>query len=177
MAAAGQSQLERPSGREETEEERLDRNLSELLQELRVAQTGVQVLFAFLLILPFNNRFQDVTSAEKWIYFVTLAMAAAATLLLIATSAHHRILFRLQDKHHIVLVANYLALGGTACLLLAMTGAMLLIASFLFGTVAGIVVGAVTGVAYAGVWYLFPLQRRRRLLAEEASRRTGSGPA
>jgi MFS family permease len=166
MAGEAESHLERPSGREESEEERLDRNLSELLQELRVAQTGVQVLFAFLLVLPFSQRFAEVTGAERGIYFATLALTAAATLLLIATSAHHRILFRLQDKQHIVLIANYLALGGTACLALAMTGAMLLIGSFLFGTAAGIAIGLVTAVAYGAVWYVAPLQRRRHLLAE-----------
>ena len=166
MAQDPESPLERPSGRDETEEERLDRNLAELLQELRVAQTGVQVLFAFLLVLPFNQRFVEVTSAERGIYFATLALTAAATLLLIATSAHHRILFRLQDKHHIVVVANYLALAGTACLALAMTGAMLLIGTFLFGTVAGVVIGVLTAIAYSAVWYGVPLQRRRELLAE-----------
>ena len=166
MAEDGQSQLTRPSGREETEEERLDRNLGELLQELRVAQTGVQVLFAFLLVLPFSQRFAQVTGAERGIYFATLALTAAATLLLIATSAHHRILFRLQDKHHIVLIANYLAIGGTACLALAMTGAMLLIGSFLFGTAAGIAIGLITAIAYGCVWYVAPLQRRRHLMAE-----------
>jgi MFS family permease len=161
-----ESQLTRPSGREESEEERLDRNLSELLQELRVAQTGVQVLFAFLLVLPFNQRFVEVTGPERGVYFATLTLTAAATLLLIATSAHHRILFRLQDKHHIVLIANYLAIAGTACLALAMTGAMLLIGTFLFGTVAGVAIGIVTGIAYGVVWYGVPLQRRRELLAE-----------
>src|ERR671934_1706312 len=98
--------------RNETDLERCDRNLAELLQEVRVAQTGVQVLFAFLLVLPFTNRFADVTGYEKGVYIATLALAAASTLLLIAPSAHHRILFRLQDKRHIVLVANDLALGG-----------------------------------------------------------------
>jgi MFS family permease len=166
VAGGVESPQQRPSGRDETEEERLDRNLSELLQELRVAQTGVQVLFAFLLVLPFTTRFTEVTGAQKGVYFATLALTAAATLLLIAPSAQHRILFRLQDKLHIVLIANYLALGGTACLALAMSGAMLLIGSFLFGTVAGIAIGAFTVVAYAAVWYAMPLERRRRVIAE-----------
>src|SRR2546423_10206216 len=142
------------SGRYETEEERLDRNLAELLQELRVAQTGVQVLFAFLLVLPFSNRFSEVSDYERGVYFATLLLAAAATLFLIAPSAHHRILFRLQDKRHVVLVANKLALAGTACLALAMTGAVLLITTFLFGTVAGALVAGATLVAFAFVWYV-----------------------
>src|SRR5947208_10981583 len=129
------------SGRDETDVERLDRNLAELLQELRVAQTGVQVLFAFLLVLPFNNRFAHVSAYERGVYFATLLLAAAATLFLIAPSAHHRILFRLQEKRHVVLVANYLALAGTGCLALAMTGAVLLITTFLFGALTGAIVG------------------------------------
>jgi MFS family permease len=156
--------VDRPSGREETDEERLDRNLAELLQELRVAQTGVQVLFAFLLVLPFSNRFTSVTGYEKGVYFATLLLSAAATLLFIAPSAHHRVLFRLQDKRHIVLLANDLALAGTACLALAMTGAVLLITTFLFGVVAGAIVAAVTAGAFAVVWYGLPLRRRRRIL-------------
>jgi hypothetical protein len=157
------------SGRYETPEQRVDRNLSELLQELRVAQTGVQVLFAFLLVLPFNNRFADVSGYERGVYFATLLLAAAATLFFIAPSAHHRILFRLQEKRHIVLVANYLALAGTACLALAMTGAVLLITTFLFGTVTGAVVAGVTLVVFVLVWYAVPLRRRFSL------RRQGRG--
>jgi MFS family permease len=166
MGDPGESQLTRPSGREETEDERLDRNLAELLQEVRVAQTGVQVLFAFLLVLPFTNRFAEVTSAEKGVFIATLALAAVSTLFLIAPSAHHRVLFRLQDKRHVVLIANDLALAGTAALALAMTGSMLLITSFLFGTAAGISAGAVTALAFAAVWYAMPFQRRRYLLRQ-----------
>jgi hypothetical protein len=152
-----------PWGRDETDEERLDRNMAELLQELRVAQTGVQVLFAFLLVLPFNNRFNEVTDYEQGVYFATLLLAAAATLMFIAPSAHHRVLFRLQDKRHVVLLANKLALAGTAFLALAMTGAVLLITTFLFGVVAGAVVAGVTLVVFAFVWYALPLSRRRQI--------------
>jgi hypothetical protein len=166
MGDPRESLLTRPSGRQETEEERLDRNLAELLQEVRVAQTGVQVLFAFLLVLPFTNRFGAVTGWEKGVYFGTLALAAVSTLFLIAPSAHHRVLFRLQDKRHIVLIANDLALVGTAALALAMTGSMLLITSFLFGTAAGVTAGAITVVAFAAVWYAMPFQRRRHLLRQ-----------
>jgi predicted neutral ceramidase superfamily lipid hydrolase len=166
MGDPRESLLTRPSGRQETEEERLDRNLAELLQEVRVAQTGVQVLFAFLLVLPFTNRFAQVTGYEKGVYIATLALAAVSTLFLIAPSAHHRVLFRLQDKRHIVLIANDLALAGTAALALAMTGSMLLITSFLFGTAAGIAAGAITAIAFAAVWYAIPFQRRRDLLRQ-----------
>jgi hypothetical protein len=155
---------EEPSKRDETDVERLDRNLSELLQELRVAQTGVQVLFAFLLVLPFNNRFTEISDYQRGVYFATLLFAAAATLLFIAPSAHHRVLFRLQDKRHVVFLANSLALAGTACLALAMTGAILLITSFLFGTATGVAVAAATLLAFGFVWYAVPLRRRRTLM-------------
>src|SRR5919198_1588803 len=155
---------EEPSRRDETDVERLDRNLSELLQELRVAQTGVQVLFGFLLVLPFNNRFPEISDYQRGVYFATLLFAAAATLLFIAPSAHHRVLFRLQDKRHVVFLANSLALAGTACLALAMTGAILLITSFLFGTATGVAVAAVTLLAFGFVWYAVPLRRRPTLM-------------
>ena len=158
----------RPSQRDETDAERLDRNLSELLQELRVAQTGVQVLFAFLLVLPFNERFRDVSAYERGVYFATLLFAAGATLFLIAPSAHHRVLFRLQDKRHVVFLANTLALAGTASLALAMTGAILLITTFLFGAAPGAIVAAVTFAGFVFVWYAVPWRRRR-------SRRRGGG--
>jgi hypothetical protein len=163
MSEESQSHGVQPSGRDETDVERLDRNLAELLQELRVAQTGVQVLFAFLLVLPFNNRFSDVSDYERGVYFATLLLSAAATLFLIAPSAHHRILFRLQEKRHVVLVANKLALAGTACLALAMTGAVLLITTFLFGALTGAIVGGLTFAAFGLVWYAVPLGRRWRL--------------
>ena len=82
------------TGREETEKERLDRNLEQLLGELRVALPGVQVLFAFLLVVPFNQRFADITSFQQTVYFVTLLCATAACACLIAPTAHHRLEFR-----------------------------------------------------------------------------------
>ena len=133
-----------------------------------MAQTGVQILFAFLLVLPFNQRFTEVTDYEKGVYFATLVFAAGATLFLIAPSAHHRILFRLQDKHHVVLTANKLAIAGTACLALAMTGAVLLITSFVFGEVFGAIVAVIAGLAFGATWYALPLRRRQRVLSERA---------
>src|SRR2546425_9552984 len=89
-------------GRQESEHERLDRNLTELLTELRVALPGVQVLFAFLLTVPFQQRFRTASSFDKNVYFVTLCSTAVASILFIAPSAYHRVEFRLQDKAHIV---------------------------------------------------------------------------
>ena len=103
---------ERDSGRDETEEERVDRNLSELLQELRVALPGVQVLFAFLLTVPFTNRFDDLTEFQQNLYFGVLIAVALATVLLVAPTAGHRILFRRQQKEFIVTLSNNLSLMG-----------------------------------------------------------------
>ena len=98
--------------REESEEERLDRNLLELLNELRVALPGVQVLFAFLLTVPFTQRFATLTETQEDVYYVALLATAASALLLIAPSAHHRINFRQQDKAYIVFLANKLTIVG-----------------------------------------------------------------
>src|SRR3954462_6148761 len=111
------------TGRHETEKERLDRNLNELLQELRVALPGVQVLFAFLLTVPFQQGFSKADGFQKDVYLVTLLLTAVATALLIAPSAYHRLEFRQNDKKHIVTVANRFAIAGFAVLAAAMTSA------------------------------------------------------
>jgi hypothetical protein len=115
-----------PGRPDESEHERLDRNMGELLGELRVALPGVQVLFGFLLTVPFANGFQKVTDFQRDVYFVTLLCAGAASALLIATSAYHRIVFRRGQKRHLVLLANRFTIAGLAFLALAMTGAVLL---------------------------------------------------
>jgi uncharacterized protein involved in cysteine biosynthesis len=150
-------------GRDETEHERVDRNLTELLGELRVALPGVQVLFAFLLTVPFQQRFSTASTFEKDIYFVTLCSTAVASILLIAPSAYHRIEFRLQDKEHIVDVANRFAIVGFAFLGLGMTGAILLVTNFLFSTVTAIIATSIAGSLVAMAWYALPLRRRIRL--------------
>src|SRR3954465_3547588 len=101
---------------EETEKERLDRNLEQLLGELRVALPGVQVLFAFLLVVPFNQRFADITSFQQTVYFITLLCATAACVGLLAPAAHHRIEFREQDKERIVFGGTRLAIVGLTLL-------------------------------------------------------------
>ncbi len=150
-------------GRDETEKERLDRNLGELLQELRVALPGVQVLFAFLLVVPFNQGYGRMSAFDKRIYFATLLCTALATILLIAPTVHHRIEFRRGDKAHIVRSANRLMIAGLTLLALAMSGAILLITNLLFGTRATVVATAATLAAFAGVWYGLPLHRRERI--------------
>jgi Family of unknown function (DUF6328) len=152
------------TGRDETEQERIDRNLQEFLGELRVALPGVQVLFAFLLVVPFNQRFASITDFQKTVYFVTLLFATAATLCLIAPTIHHRIEFRRQDKEHILLLANKLAVAGLGFLAVAMTGAILLITDLLYGSTTTIVATVPVALAFALLWYAVPL---RRLLRQE----------
>ena len=151
---------QRPSGRDETEEERLDRNLGELLQELRVALPGVQVLFAFLLAVPFQQEFSKISEFEKWVYFATLILTTISAALLIAPTAYHRLTFRYQQKHRLVFVSNRLAIAGLGALALAMTCAVLLITDVLFGTVTTVIV-VVLGVGMFGtLWLALPLRRR-----------------
>jgi len=147
-------------GRKETPLERADRNLEELLQELRVALPGVQVLFAFLLTVPFNQRFEQVTNFQRDVYFGTLICTAITSGLLIAPSAYHRILFRTDDKEHIVVVANRLAIAGFAFLVLAMTGAVLFVTDFLFGKAQAFVFAGLVMAFLVTLWYLAPLRRR-----------------
>jgi Family of unknown function (DUF6328) len=152
-------------GRDETEEERLDRNLTELLNELRVALPGVQVLFAFLLGVPFTQRFTELTDYQEDVYYATLICAAAASAFLIAPSAHHRIEFRLKDKRHIVFLANRFAIIGLSFLALAMTGVVLLITDVMFGGLATAIATSVTALTFAYLWYVMPFARRVQRMA------------
>jgi uncharacterized protein DUF6328 len=165
------------SERNETTLERSDRNLAELMQEVRVAQTGVQVLFGFLLTVSFTNRFGTLAAGEKALYFATLAAAGAAAMLLIAPSSHHRVLFQCGDKEDIVRVSNRYAIAGLACVALAMVGALTLVAIVVIGGPFGAAAGVVAGLVTLWCWYLQPLRRRRRLHAEDrrsAARRFGA---
>lgn len=156
----GDEMNDRPSGRDESEEERLDRNLGELLQELRVALPGVQVLFAFLLAVPFQQNFEKVSEFEKKIYFATLLLTAVSAVLLIAPTAYHRLTFRYQQKHRLVFVSNRLSIAGLAVLALAMTCAILLITHLLFGTVETIIVTVAILALFIVFWAVLPLKRR-----------------
>jgi hypothetical protein len=151
---------DRSSGREESEKERLDRNLSELLQELRVALPGVQVLFAFLLTVPFQQGFETVTPFQERVYFVTLLLTAISAALLIAPSAYHRMIFRTQQKQHLIFTANKLAIAGLTFLALAMTGAVLLVTDVIFGSTATWITAGAALTVYALLWYALPLRRR-----------------
>src|SRR5256886_12309911 len=118
------AQVGRP---DETDVERWDRKFSELLQELRVAQTGVQVLFAFLLTLPFTNRFEKITGIDRYTYVGTVVAAALATGLLIAPVSYHRLVFRQGRKRQLVQVGSVLAPLGLGCLPLAIPGGVFLV--------------------------------------------------
>jgi Family of unknown function (DUF6328) len=157
---------DRPSGREESEGERLDRNLAELLQELRVALPGVQVIFAFLLAVPFQSGFEKITPFQEKVYFVTLLLTAISAALLISPTAYHRMTFRRQQKRHLVFIANRLSIAGISALALAMTGAVMLITDVLFGSTATIVFSAAVLGMFVVLWGLLPL--RRRLMSDEA---------
>jgi hypothetical protein len=156
----------RDSGREESEEERLDRNLSEMLQELRVAIPGVQVLFAFLLAVPFQQGFAQVNNFQRDVYFATLLCTAISAVLLMAPTAYHRLTFRYQQKRRLVFYSNRFAIGGLVFLALAMLGALVLVTDYLFSSTATIVVGGLAVAAFALFWFALPLRRRLSLKAE-----------
>ena len=144
---------------DETEKERLDRNLIELLNELRVALPGVQVLFAFLLILPFSQGFTMVDQFQKVVFLVTLLATALAAVMLIAPSMHHRLQFREGNKAEVLRDANRLAILGMTSLAVAMVGAVMLITDFAFDSDTMVASVIVVGVAFLIVWYAMPVRR------------------
>jgi uncharacterized protein DUF6328 len=145
---------------DETPKQRHDRELIELLNELRVALPGVQVLFAFLLAVPFSNSFTRVTRFEKVTFFVSLIATAISSALLIATSSLHRLLFRTDDKEQIVLTGNKLAIAGFFFLAVAMSAAVLTVATVLYGRGAGIATASCIAAVIAFLWYGIALRDR-----------------
>ena len=141
------------------DDERLDRELIELLNELRVALPGVQVLFAFLLTLPFTNRFERISGSERLVYFVALLATTLATALMIAPSAYHRLRFRDHDKERLIQTSNRLMMVGMAALVVAMTCAVFVIADLIYGSTVGIATAAVTAVVFVSFWWGLPLAR------------------
>jgi len=158
--------------RNETLLERYDRNLVELLQEVRVVQTGVQVLFAFLLTAALAARFPALSDFQKLTYFFTLLTSGAAAILLIAPTAYHRLLFRLNDKAHLLIVANRLTLAGLASVALSIVGALVLVTDLLFDSDATVIVTA-AGAALMCLWFwcLAPLRRRSHIGSRRTLRR------
>ena len=148
--------------RNETPKERLDRNLTELVGELRVALPGVQVLFAFLLTVPFNQRFAEATQFQKDVYLLTLLSTAVATALLLAPSTLHRIQFRRDDKKYIVGAANRYAIAGFAALLVSVTGAVLLVTDFVYSDRTAVVATVAIAAVLLVCWFVLPVLRRLR---------------
>jgi O-antigen/teichoic acid export membrane protein len=149
------------AGRHETEAERIDRNVAELLQELRVAGLGIQVLFGFLLAMPFTNVFSSLDPEQHRLYVVELLLAAVAIALLTAPVAYHRIVFRRHHKHDLLRFANAAALAGLATAALAIAGAVLLVVSVVYDGLVAAVVAAVVAGLYFGLWYVAPHLGRR----------------
>jgi hypothetical protein len=137
-----------------------DRQMIELLNELRVALPGVQVLFAFLLTVPFSNGWQRVDSFQRNVYFVTLLLTALSTACLIAPSAAHRIRFHKHDRAWIIESANKMAISGLVFLAAAIAGAIMLVTDRLFEGVRVYIFTGAIAVVLAGLWFVRPLVRR-----------------
>jgi hypothetical protein len=148
--------------RGETPLQRADRAYGEILQEVRVAQTGVQILFAFLLTLAFTSRFASVTQFQRYVYVLTLMLCAAAAALLIAPAAFHRVVYRRRLKHHLVRIANRLALSGLVLLLLALVSALLLILDVVIGLGPALLLTAGALGWFAAWWFGLPAWSRIR---------------
>ena len=150
-----------PDPRDESEAERADRNLAELLQELRVAGLGVQVLFGFLLSLPFTNRFTKLSPGERDLYLATLVLAAVATALLLGPVAYHRLVFRQGQKERLVRAASAMAIAGLATVGLAVSAAVLLVTGFVVGGLPAVLITVLVTCMFGLLWFAFPLTRRR----------------
>jgi VIT1/CCC1 family predicted Fe2+/Mn2+ transporter len=153
-----------PAHRTPQEQEELDRQLGELLQEVRVAMPGVQILFAFLLAVPFNQRFAQTTPFQRDVYLVTLLSSAIAAACFIAPTAYHRILFHHGDRPRIIRYGTRWVLAALAALAIAMSGAVLLVVDFLFSRTTAFVVTALVLALLAWMWFGLALTRRHGLV-------------
>jgi hypothetical protein len=151
-----------PSDAAEEEQEQRNRQLLELLNELRVAMPGVQVLFGFLLTVPFQARFEETTSAQRAIYTVTLVAAAVATACLIGPSALHRVTFRARQKDFVIQFGSWEFLVGLGALAVAMSGAVLLVLDFLYRGATPFVIVAALAIVYVTLWFVVGVYRRVR---------------
>jgi hypothetical protein len=150
-------------GRRETDNERADRNWDELMQELRVTQTGTQILTGFLLTIPFQQRFADLDAYQEDVYLVLVLMAVLATALITAPASLHRVLFRRRLKPELVSAGNWLARAGLVVLAIVLAGSAMLVFDVVLSRSAGRVVGIVSILALTSLWWAFP-----RLLARQA---------
>jgi cation transport ATPase len=145
---------------EETRRERVNRELIELLNELRVALPGVQVLFAFLLAVPFASGWDRTTSFQHAVFFVTLTATAVSTAFFIAPSAYHRIHFRNHEKEQLLFTSNYFAVAGIFFLAISMCGVIVLVTSVIYSSTATLVLGVTAALVFGGLWFGLPLYRR-----------------
>jgi Kef-type K+ transport system membrane component KefB len=152
----------------ESKGERLDRELMELLQELRVVMPGVQVLLAFLLTAPFQQRFADLPGSLRNAFFASIACATVATVLLIAPSAHHRLRWRARDKERLLRIGNQMALWGTVFLAAAIVLALYVVTNILFTSDLALLTAGAAAVVFAALWYVLPMVGRRAS-SEESS--------
>jgi hypothetical protein len=152
----------------ETHKERVSRELIELLNELRVALPGVQVLFAFLLAVPFSQGFAQATHFQRNLFFLTLALTTVAAVLLIAPSAYHRLNFRSDDKEELLLVANRWSIFGLAFLAAAMVTAVVFVSDYLYKGPMPVIAGVVATALFGYFWFAFPLARARERAREQS---------
>ena len=158
----GRTQPGQTPARDETEAERLDRNYAELLQELRVSQVGVQILFASLLTVAFSERFRQITEGQRTTYVLTLLAAAAATAFLIGPVSFHRLVFRRSQKDALVRNAHRMAIGGLVCLMVAVVGVVLLILEVVLGQPEAGWFAAAVAVFFLALWVVVPTVSRAR---------------
>jgi hypothetical protein len=152
----GQEHVEAEPGRD------LDQEWSELLEEHRVVMPGAQVLFTFLLILPFQNRFGQVSETQEYVYFAGFSCAAIAIVLLITPAAGHRIRWRQQDKEALLRYSTKTSISALVFLALAMSASVFLVADFLFGSAVTAIATVVVAVLFSWFWFTRPLLRRLR---------------
>jgi hypothetical protein len=156
---------------EESRKERLDRELMELLQELRVVIPGVQVLLAFLLTAPFQQRFAELPGSMRNAFFASIVCATLATAFLIAPSAHHRLRWRAGEKERLVRVGNQMAIIGTVFLAAAIVLALYVITDVLFTTNLAVLTAIAALVVFGGLWYVLPMLGRQPQESRGASSR------
>lgn len=151
----------RVEGKDESHQERPDRELIELLIEFRVALPGVQVLFAFL-TLPSTGRFGDLTAIQRDVYYGTFCTTTAATVFMLTPTAFHRLRWRRYDTEHLLRRGNRMGIAGLSCLALSLGGAVFLVTDVLFGRAGAATAGAVTVALIGGLWFVYPMGRRLR---------------
>ncbi len=162
MAAHTDDREDRAAAREETEHQRLTRNVNELLQELRVAQAGVQFLFGFLLAVAFTQVYARATTFQHVVHLTAVIFATVAVALLSAPAAWHRVLFRQGERPVIIEMANRFAIGGMVCLAVSMVFTVLLLTSQVLGTWGGVTISVCAAALFGTLWFLLPVRRRWR---------------